>query len=179
MSCAATECSNPIHGKGLCRAHYMRLWRYGTLELPIRVSPTIAERIQRYVKIDPLGGCWLWNGAASDTGYGVLRVEGRTALAHRLSYETHAGAITPGFQLDHLCRIRLCVNPLHLEAVTPRENTLRSSSPSAENARKTHCPRGHFLDDHAYIRPDRMGRFCAECARSRRRERARLAGGGA
>jgi hypothetical protein len=76
------------------------------------------------------------------------------------------GAVPEGLELDHLCRVRGCVNPKHLEPVTHRENLMRGESWSAVNARKTHCPEGHPYDEtNTYI--DGKGRRrCRECARA-------------
>ncbi len=72
---------------------------------------------------EPNSGCWLWAGFIHPkNGYGSYRMNGRTCGAHRASYELHVGPIPDGYDLDHLCRVRSCVNPSHLEPVTRREN---------------------------------------------------------
>jgi hypothetical protein len=70
--------------------------------------------------------CWIWTGGLNEHGYGKASVENRTVLAHRMVYEQEVGPIPDGLDLDHLCEIRACVNPLHVEPVTTGENTARS-----------------------------------------------------
>ena len=109
-----------------------------------------------------LGRCWIWNGAADEYGYGNLSVGAATRKAHRLSYEWAKGTIPAGFEIDHLCRVPACVNPAHLEAVTPKINSRRSFSVSGLNHRKTHCNHGHpFSGDNLRIDP-RGHRRCRE-----------------
>jgi len=110
--------------------------------------------------------CWIWTAARSQDGYGLVRYDGRMQRAHRAAYTDLVGAIPEGLQLDHLCRQRDCVNPAHLEPVTGRENTLRSTGPTALNAEKTHCPEGHpYSGSNLYQRPN-GGRGCVECRRA-------------
>ena len=90
--------------------------------------------------------CWLWTAHCMVFGYGVFWVHGPYA-AHRFAYELHYGTIPQGLTIDHLCRVRHCVNPAHLEAVTRGENVLRGVGFSATNARVTHCPQGHPYDE--------------------------------
>lgn len=109
---------------------------------------TLAAELPTHFNVSPDTGCWEWTRAL-DQGYAVLgrRRFPTTQRAHRIFYMAMVGPIPDGLQLDHLCANRKCVNPDHLEAVTPRVNTLRSAAPSAINARKTHCHRGHAFDD--------------------------------
>lgn len=108
--------------------------------------------------------CWQWDVLRPDTGYGDF-YDGRAWLAHRWSYEHHVGPIPEGLEIDHLCRNRGCVNPAHLEPVTPRENTHRGFGPSAQCARQTHCKRGHeFTDENTYRYPH-GARACRTCKR--------------
>jgi hypothetical protein len=70
--------------------------------------------------------CWIWMRAKGKHGYGICWKDGRTCRAHRVVYERHKGPIPDGKQLDHLCRIRCCVNPSHLEPVSGAINIRRS-----------------------------------------------------
>lgn len=119
-------------------------------------------------------GCWVWT-AWKDDGYGRIDVDGRGVMAHRWSYQALVGPIPEGMQLDHLCRVRSCVNPDHLELVTSAENTRRGFSVSRANRAKTHCPSGHVYDEvNTYI--DRRGkRYCRKCQNKRRSERRKRA----
>lgn len=119
---------------------------------------------------EPNSGCWLWLGSRTMGGYGKIKVQRRTRLAHRIVYGSLVGAIPSGLTLDHLCRNRLCVNPAHLEPVSIRENTLRGQAITARAAQSFACPRGHHYD-----MVDSAGRRgCRQCRReSWRRYRAR------
>jgi hypothetical protein len=69
--------------------------------------------------------CWEWTGAKTTTNYGHFRLNGRTTKSYRVSYATFVGKIPDGLTIDHLCRNRVCVNPMHLEAVSHQENMRR------------------------------------------------------
>jgi hypothetical protein len=94
-------------------------------------------------KISVTDDCWEWTGTKERMGYGQMRYQRRMAMAHRVAYMLFVGPIPEGMELDHLCRNRGCVNPDHLEPVDHRTNILRGVSPSAADARKTHCINGH------------------------------------
>ncbi len=128
----------------------------------------IADRF--WPKVDLTEGCWLWTGAKS-RGYGQLYDGARMRQAHTLSYEMHVGPVPDGLQLDHLCRVRHCVNPAHLEPVTCRENLLRGDTPSARNLAKTHCPQGHPYDEPNTQRKPDGRRACRACSREYQRQR--------
>jgi hypothetical protein len=129
---------------------------------------TLEERF--WAKVHFTETCWLWTAATLPNGYGVLGIEHRTVYAHRVAYELLVGPIRDGLQIDHLCRVRHCVNPEHLEPVTQRDNLARGEGPTAINARKSHCPKGHPFEGNTYY--DRQGhRRCAECHRAWMRTR--------
>jgi hypothetical protein len=121
--------------------------------------------------------CWDWL-QSTRRGYGrCWPVDGiPERVAHRIAYTLEHGPIPDGLTIDHLCRNRRCCNPAHLEAVTERENILRGTCPAAENARKTHCNRGHeFTPENTYDKREGQ-RQCKTCMRDndRRRYLARL-----
>lgn len=129
------------------------------------------EKIERYSIPVPVTGCWLWEGGISFKGYGAVYVPGvGTRPAHRASYEAFVGPIPEGLHIDHLCRVRCCVNPAHLEPVTPRENVLRGVVGCRDVCRRG----GHPMTGHNVIAEgDR--RRCRACLRAReRRVRARI-----
>lgn len=122
-------------------------------------------RFWRQVDAKSGGTCWMWMGGLTHDGYGRFR-SGPTGApmtgAHRFAYEQLVGPIPEGLVIDHVCRTRACVNPGHMEVVTPGENTLRGESIQAKNARKTHCIRGHeFTPENTIVRS--RGRGCRAC----------------
>lgn len=132
-----------------------------------RTHPITASDLARfYAKVDKTPTCWLWTARLNAAGYGDFSVLGRQARAHRFAYFALVGVVPEGLVLDHLCRVRRCVNPAHLEPVTLGENTLRGETLSARNAAVTHCPAGHPYDDaNTYWSEGRAGRRCKECNR--------------
>lgn len=131
-----------------------------------RPAKPVIERMWALITVRA-SGCWDY---AADSRKGksyrqvALREDGRAVLkyAHRVMYEHMVGAIPEGSQLDHLCRNRMCVNPDHLEPVTPRENTRRAV------ALITECPNGHPYNEantaYSYA-GDVRRRYCRECKR--------------
>ncbi len=119
--------------------------------------------------------CWLYIGPLTPDGYGQISSGGVTMTAHVFAYTLLVGPVPDGKQIDHVkergCTHRNCVNPEHLEPVTSKENTLRGGGPTAKNARKTHCPRGHAYEaDNIYRRADgsRECRICRALPKQRR-----------
>jgi hypothetical protein len=116
-----------------------------------------AERFEGWVSPEPNSGCWLWTSALTRDGYGQFMTD-HSVLAHRWSYEHYVGPIPAGLQLDHLCRVRSCVNPRHLEPVTNRENCYRGlKGPTAT------CARGHSV----WILRRDAGRRCLICRKAK------------
>lgn len=116
--------------------------------------------------------CWVWRGRAV-RGYGRFSFRGRTLIAHRVAYQLMVGPIPHGLDLDHLCRNRSCVNPVHLEPVTRAENVRRAA--------RSHCRQGHAYVDFGFMTPQGWRR-CRVCRRQawqkadrRARERDRAA----
>lgn len=135
------------------------------------LTPRQENRFWSQVEVHHPAGCWEWTGPPRD-GYGRISIQYVSYQAHRLAYLLLIGPISEGMTLDHLCRNRLCVNPDHLQPTTNAENLRRGFGVSAQNARKTHCKRGHELDDmnvywwHGF-------RHCRACNASRMREARR------
>ena len=135
----------------------------------------LIDRLLKRVEFDTNGGCWLYTGALDGWGYGFIHsgnlsddIFPRMARTHRVAYHYLRGPIQDGMTIDHLCRVRCCCNPDHLEVVTQKENTMRGTSFGAKNAIKTHCVNGHDLSN-AHV--DKSGyRHCVVCGRERQRK---------
>lgn len=128
----------------------------------IRSHLSAFDRIKAGVIIDPVTGCWNWQGVTS-VGYGRIKYLGKLELTHRVAYRLWVGELIPGMHIDHLCFNTLCCNPEHLEQVTPMVNWHRSSPPLS------HCGRGHeFSDANTYVSP-KGRRDCRTCKLERQR----------
>ena len=122
-----------------------------------------SNKFWRYVEPEPTSGCWIWIGARSTAGYAMMVWDKRLNYVHRLVMNL------PKATIYHLCRVRSCVNPQHLEVVTRKENILRGIGPSAINARRVICKNGHkFTTENTYITPQNE-RACRKCKQQRKK----------
>ncbi len=116
-------------------------------------------------KVEKSDNCWLWTATKSHNGYGQFYFNGKLIYSHRFVYQVMIGDIPKGLDLDHLCRVRNCVNPDHLEPVTRQENLSRGKINQHKN--KTHCKRGHkFTNENTRI-TTKGSRQCLNCVKMR------------
>lgn len=177
-TCSIDGCGRTANVRGWCYSHHRRWKVYGDplAGPPIRSysdrlpsTSTVEDRFWAKVQIPPNPlDCWLWTAAPNPgNGYGVLQLGKRKReYAHRVSYELSMGSIPDALEIDHLCHVRLCVNPLHLQAVPASVNVKRQP-----RRQVTHCPQGHpYSGDNLYeYKGHRSCRTCRdERARARR-----------
>lgn len=119
-------------------------------------------------KILPVdSGCWLWTGCVSEDGYAKTNKKAGSSFVHRVMYQRIVGPISEGLELDHSCKVRNCVNPEHLEPVTPKLNKMRARGwVAASDSEPLSCKRDHDLTkaDSIYTTPDGRRR-CRACQR--------------
>lgn len=119
MLCKVFGCVGAIHAKGMCHLHYRRVLRNGITTKPDRAVP-IAERF--WPKVKKSSACWEWVGARNSKGYGLLLVDGRSSLAHRVSWILSGQPIPTGLCVLHQCDNPPCVRPSHLFVGTMKDN---------------------------------------------------------
>ncbi len=142
--CSVEGCDRSVHARELCKRHYGRWIRNGAIHLR-----SDADRFAARYEIAP-NGCWEWLRGVSTQGYAIFYFDGRSGYGHRYAVIHIKGQDIPsGMHVDHLCRNRRCVNPDHLEIVTPAENLdrgeirLRQREWLAAQPPSTHCTQGH------------------------------------
>ena len=175
-ACSIKGCERRHEARGWCATHYEHWRRFGS---PITLS--IEERFLSYVDLDgpvpsfapDLGPCSLWELKPNRGGYGVFGVgtspEGKqiNRLAYDWAWEQEHGPVPDGCQLDHLCRVRLCVRTSHLEVVTQTENQRRGLN----GVLKTECPQGHPYDEANTLYRANGNRRCRRCHADQERNR--------
>ncbi len=117
-SCSIEGCEGRTVGRGFCKKHWYRWRQYGD---PVGVASPSDPQELFWQKVNKTASCWLWTGALVE-GYGSFRSAGRHYLAHVFSYEIANGSIPFGFEVDHRCFVRACVNPAHLRLATRNQN---------------------------------------------------------
>lgn len=167
----------------------------GKLELPGATQPALGERVMPGIhsslidrfwkKINKnglvpihkpeLGPCWIWTAFIDAAGYGRIHGTGRDSsvlFAHVISYELVNGKVPSNLELDHLCQVRKCCNPNHLEAVTHQINAIRGKGLTMHLHRSGFCKRGHLQGPGktCYRRWTRKVVYCHACRRGDRRE---------
>ena len=174
-TCSVEGCERPVSARGWCKSHYARWYKHGD---PLHARPSDLERFMKNVAKSG-EGCWLWTAILTN-GYGKFSDGRRVVKAHRWAYEHLAAPIPDGMDIDHLCRVRNCVNPGHLEAVTHQENVKRGLMPQImreRHAAVTHCPRGHeYTEQNTYRHTNKKGyvsRSCIICRQTVSRNRIR------
>lgn len=142
-------------------------------------APYLPERIRLRLEVtetSPGVFCWCWEGATSSKGYGAVSWHGRRAQVHRVAWAAFGRPLLPGLVLDHLCGVRSCANPWHLQQTTHRVNGSTERSDRHASWRDGRCQKGHDLTAPAaaYVRPN-GDRECRRCHADRNRQKGTAA----
>lgn len=128
----------------------------------------VLERIQSKIKLNEVTGCWEWTSHIDPAGYARVSVESKSVYVHRLAWSATHNDAEPEV-IDHLCRVRHCVNPEHLENVSNRTNIIRGMEPRAIAHRNGTCLKGHPASE-IYRRKSTGGAVqCRACMREKKR----------
>ena len=134
----------------------------------MRTPATYQQTLHRFWdKVDFSKTCWIWTDVLNSKGYGMFGLGKKVYPAHRISYELLKGYIPEGYQIHHQCGNKACVNPEHLEPVTPSQNIRLGDSPPSRNAKKTHCPKGHSYSGENLAYDNDGSRVCKLCRKTR------------
>ena len=182
-TCTVEGCRRKHLAKEMCAAHYQRYKKGLDLNLPIIEQVSLSERF--WSKVDKNGPitkpelrpCWLWTACKDGGGYGRFIIDKQIYGTHNVAYTLEVGPVPVGLELDHLCRVRHCVNPKHLEPVTHQENVVRGDAMktvvhagAVRNAKRraaATCWQGHLFDEkNTHIRENGT-RQCRTCHRLR------------
>lgn len=163
--------------QGLCQKCYdHRKWVKSHPNGPI-LHRGVMGRFIRYIELLP-NGCWQWKGSRLPSGYGTFFVDAdhRHVYAHRFSYDACNFSPLGSHQAHHTCENKSCVNPYHIQKLTPGEHMRITPGTFAyEQTRRTQCPRGHDYDQqNTHTSTDKYGRVhrsCRSCNREMQRER--------
>jgi hypothetical protein len=192
IECTIENCKDKHKAQGYCNKHYIRYLHYGDPRVAKIELKEIPLEEWFWNNVEKTNTCWIWKGTMQKkSNYGVVSVNHKTKLAHRLSYEFIKGPIPMGYEVDHLCHSkecklsnlcphRRCVNPAHLEAVTKIINIQRGNAGGVLGAKlrkKPTCKHGHpFTPENTHISSTTGERVCITCRRAkdvRRRKRLR------
>lgn len=138
----------------------LRQFRY---HIPEEDRPRLKKRLLSHRKISK--GCWIWTAYVQKNGYGWSNINHKISVSsHRLSYLVYIGDIPEGYCIHHICRVKACFNPKHLQAVTVKEHLKLDEHPAYLASQKTHCIRGHeFNEENTFWKKGR--RICRACRR--------------
>ena len=134
-TCSFEGCDKPHEARGYCNGHY----KQKTLGKPLtafRHDPPLCYSIEQRMDFytDKSGACWLWTGTRINAGYGLLCMNSKKSLAHRVSFELAYGPIPTGVFIDHMCHTKSCVNPQHLRLATKKQNAENMNGLAANNS---------------------------------------------
>ena len=156
-------------------------WTYGADGHPITeaellehfgIEVTVEECARFWRKVDKSGDCWLWLPPPGNHGYGQMGAAGTVMLAHRISYLLHHTEIPDGLTIDHLCHVKTCVRPDHLEAVTSSDNVKRAHRDGLYSYDPECCPHGHPRTPEVWRAKKSGASYCIECQRGHNRRYA-------